>query len=98
MVLRMTGELAGLAERAAGEARRMLDGGRRALRRAAAKAAARAAAGVRDAAAGRRRGRLRRAVDDLAGLLKVTTTIAAQARQRLAGDMPNGACPAGQPA
>ncbi len=91
VVLRMTGELAGLAERAAREARRMLDGGRRALRRAVAKAAALAAAGVRDAAAGRRRGRLRRAVDDLAGLLKVTTTIAAQARQRLAGDMPDGA-------
>ena len=91
VVLRMTGELAGLAERAAREARRMLDGGRRALRRAAAKAAALAAAGVRDAAAGRRRGRLRRAADDLAGLLKVTTTIAAQARQRLAGDMPDGA-------
>jgi transposase, IS5 family len=92
VVLRVTGELAGLAERAAREARRMLDGGRRALRRAAAKVAALAAAGVRDAAAGRRRGRLRRAVDDLAGLLKVTTTIAAQARQRLAGDMPDGAC------
>jgi transposase, IS5 family len=92
VVLRVTGELAGLAERAAREARRMLDGGRRALRRAAAKAAALAATGVRDAAAGRRRGRLRRAVDDLAGLLKVTTTIAAQARQRLAGDMPDGAC------
>jgi len=91
VVGRMTGELAGLAERAAREARRMLDGGRRALRRAAAKAAALAAAGVRDAAAGRRRGRLRRAADDLAGLLKVTTTIAAQAWQRLAGDMPDGA-------
>jgi hypothetical protein len=91
VVLRMTGELAGLAERAAREARRMLANGRRALGRAGAKAAALAAAGVRDAAAGRRRGRLRRAVDDLAGLLEVATTIAAQARQRIAGDMPDGA-------
>ncbi|MGH3409913.1 MAG: transposase, partial [Streptosporangiaceae bacterium] len=48
-------------------------------------------AGHRDAAAGRRRGRLRRAVSDLAGLLEVTRTLAAQARQRLAGDMPGGA-------
>jgi IS5 family transposase len=91
VVLRMTGELAGLAERAAREARRMLANGRRALGRAGVKAAALAAAGIRDAAAGRRRGRLRRAVDDLAGLLKVATTIAAQARQRIAGDMPGGA-------
>ena len=40
----MTGELAGLAERAAAEARRLLDSARRALRRAGAKAAALAAA------------------------------------------------------
>jgi transposase, IS5 family len=91
VVLAMTGELAGLAGRAAREARRMLVNGRRALRRAEVKAAALAAAGLRDAAAGRRRGRLRRAAGDLAGLLKVTTTIAAQARQRIAGDMPGGA-------
>ncbi len=91
VVLRMTRELAGLAERAAREARRMLANGRRALGRAAAKAGALAAAGVRDAAAGRRRGRLRRAADDLAGLLEATRQIAAQARQRIAGDMPAGA-------
>ncbi len=91
VVGRMTGELAGLAERAAAEARRLLANARRALRRAGAKAAALAAAGLRDAAAGRRRGRLRRAVNDLAGLLEVTRTVAAQARQRLAGDMPDGA-------
>ncbi len=88
---RMTGELAGLAARAAREARRLLANARRALRRAGATAAALAAAGVRDAAAGRRRGRLRRAVNDLAELLEVTRTVAAQARQRLAGDMPEGA-------
>jgi IS5 family transposase len=91
VVGRMTGELAGLAERAAREARRLLGNARRALCRAEAKAAALAAAGLRDAVAGRRRGRLRRAVNDLAGLLEVTRTVAAQARQRLAGDMPEGA-------
>jgi transposase, IS5 family len=86
-VARATGELAGLAECAAGEARRLLGNARRALRRADAKAAA----GLADAAAGRRRGRLRRAVTDLAGLLDATRQIAAQARQRLAGTMPAGA-------
>jgi IS5 family transposase len=90
-VLRMTGELAGLAGRAAAEAQPLLANARRALRRAGAKAAALAAAGLKDAAAGRRRGRLRRAVSDLAALLEVTRTIAAQTRQRLAGDMPDGA-------
>jgi transposase, IS5 family len=89
-VLRVTGELAGLADRAAADARRLLANARRALRRAEAKAAALAAAGGRDAAAGRRRGRLRRAVNDLAGLLEATGRIAAQARQRLAGDTPAG--------
>ena len=52
VVLAVTGELAGLAERAAREARRLLGNGRRALRRARARAAALAAAGIRDAAAG----------------------------------------------
>lgn len=88
---RVTAELAALAGRAASDARRLLVNARRALRRAEAKAAALAGAGVRDAAAGRRRGRLRRAVNDLAGLLEVTRTVAAQARQRLAGTMPDGA-------
>src|SRR5271170_5090033 len=60
-VTRVTGELAGLAGRAAADARRLLANARRALRRAEAKAAALAAAGGRDPAAGRRRGRLRRA-------------------------------------
>ena len=91
VVARVTGELAGLAERAAADARRLLGNARRALRRAEARAAALAAAGVRDAAAGRVRGRLRRAVNDLAGLLKAAKTVAAQARQRLAGTMPDGA-------
>jgi IS5 family transposase len=90
-VARATGELAELAGRAAADARRLLANACRALRRAEAKAAALAAAGLKDAAAGRRRGRLHRAVNDLAGLLEVTVQIAAQARQRLAGTMPDGA-------
>jgi IS5 family transposase len=84
---RATGELAVLAGLAARQARRLLANARRALRRAQ----ARAAAGLADAAAGRRRGALRRAVNDLAALLKATGQITAQARQRLAGTMPQGA-------
>jgi IS5 family transposase len=91
VVARMTGELASLAGRAAAGARRLLANARGALRRAQDKAGRLAAAGLRDAAAGRRRGRLRRAVKDLAELLEVTRQIAAQARQRLAGTMPDGA-------
>jgi transposase, IS5 family len=91
VVGRMTGELAGLAERAAIEAQRLLANARRALRRAEARATALAAAGLTDAAAGRRRGRLRRAVNDLAALVQAASQIAAQARQRLAGAMPDGA-------
>jgi IS5 family transposase len=87
----VTGELAVLAERAARDSRRLLASARQSLRRAGAKAAALAAAGNRDAAAGRRRGRLRRAVNDLAELLQTTTRIAAQARQRIAGVTPDGA-------
>src|SRR4051812_10447882 len=76
-VRRITGELAELAERAAGDAERLLANARRALRRARSQAADLAAVGGRDAAAGRRRGRLRRAVDDLAELLTATRAIAA---------------------
>jgi IS5 family transposase len=90
-VRRITGELAELAERAAADAGRLLANARRALRRATAKAADLAAAGGRDAAAGRRRGRLRRAVDDLAELLDTTRRIAEQTRQRVAGIVPDGA-------
>jgi IS5 family transposase len=90
-VQRITGELAGLAERAAADAERLLANARRALRRAQAKAAELAAVGGRDAAAGRRRGRLRRAVNDLTELLEATRRVAAQGRQRLAGLTPDGA-------
>ena len=50
-----------------------------------------AARGERDAAAGRRRGRLVRAVNDLTDLLDATRQIAAQTRQRIAGITPDGA-------
>jgi len=90
-VQRITGELAGLAEHAAADAQRLLVNAGRALRMAQGKAEQLAARGERDAAAGRRRGRLRRAVNDLAELLDVTRRIAAQTRQRLAGTTPAGA-------
>ena len=90
-VRRITGELAGLADRAAADAERLLANARTALCRATARAAELAAAGVRDAAAGRRRGRLHRAVSDLADLLEVTRRVAAQTRQRLSGIIPDGA-------
>ncbi len=90
-VARITGELAELAERAAGDAERLLANAGRALARAQAKAQALAAAGGKDAAAGRRRGRLRRAVNDLTRLLAATRQVAAQTRQRLAGITPAGA-------
>jgi transposase, IS5 family len=60
VVRRVTGDLAGLAERAARDAERLLANTRQALRRAQARTADLAAAGIHDAAAGRRRGRLRR--------------------------------------
>jgi len=90
-VQRITGELAGLAERAAADAQRLLANARRALRRAQAKAEQLAAAGGHDPAAGRRRGRLRRAVNDLTDLLDATRRIVAQARLRVAGITPDGA-------
>ncbi|MGH3674285.1 MAG: ISNCY family transposase [Mycobacterium sp.] len=90
-VLVMTGELADLAQAAVGDAHRLLNNARRALRRAQLKAAERAEAGVRDPAAGRRRGRLARAVGDLSKLLEATTRIIGQTRQRIAGTTPEGA-------
>jgi IS5 family transposase len=92
-VRRVTGELADLAETAAKDAGRVLVNARRALRRARAKAKPQRANGSSEgaAAAGRRRGRLARAVDDLTDLVAATRQIAAQTRQRLAGVTPNGA-------
>jgi len=90
-VLAMTGELADQAQATVGEAHRLLSNARRALRRAQAKAAELAEAGGHDPAAGRRRGRLARAVNDLSTLLEATTQIIGQTRQRIAGMTPDGA-------
>jgi IS5 family transposase len=94
-VRRVTGELADLAEAAVRDAERLVLNAKRALRRARTKAADQRAAGHCEpstmAAAGRRRGRLARAVDDLEELLTATRQIAAQTRQRIAGQTPDGA-------
>lgn len=90
-VLKSTGELAGLAQTAVREAERLLVNAKRAVRRAKATAAALRARGEQDAAAGRRRGRLVRAVNDLEKLLAATRQIAAQTRQRVSGHTPAGA-------
>jgi transposase, IS5 family len=87
VVRRRNAELADLAETAAAEAERLLANAKRALRAARKKAADLAAAGGKDAAAGRRRGRLARAVNDLTQLLEATRLIAAQ----IAGVTPDGA-------
>ena len=46
---------------------------------------------MHDPVAGRRRGRLARAVNDLSDLLEATAKIVGQARQRIAGITPDGA-------
>jgi transposase, IS5 family len=75
-IARVTGELVGLAETAAAQAATVLRNGRRALPRAL---------------SGRMRGRLRRALGELAVTIQRTTTIVAQARSRLAGQLPDSA-------
>jgi IS5 family transposase len=74
-VLRITGELADLAARAARDAAPVLRNARRALAKAT----------------GRRAGQLRRAVDELATTLQRTATVLVQTRSRLAGVMPDSA-------
>ena len=91
VVRRKNAELADLAQTAAREAQRLLTNAKRALRVARKKAADLAAAGQQDAVAGRRRGRLARAVNDLTDLLEATRRIADQTRQRVAGVTPAGA-------
>jgi IS5 family transposase len=91
VVRRITGELAKLAELSAADAERLLLNARRALRRASTRAAERTAGGVGDPGVGRRRGRLRRAVNDLTGLVAATRRIVAQTRERLTGTTPEGA-------
>jgi transposase, IS5 family len=73
---RVTGELAGLAEKTAADAVAVLRNGRRAIPKAL---------------SGRVRGRLRRALDDLVTAIERTGTIVAQTRTRLAGQVPDGA-------
>jgi transposase, IS5 family len=75
-VRRTTGELADLAETTAAEAEHLLVNAKRSLRRAVAKA--QKPRGERDAAAGRRRGRLARAITDLEELVTAARQIAAQ--------------------
>src|SRR6266545_1508870 len=71
VVRQATAALARLASRSAADAQAVLRNARRALR----------------TATGRRGGQLRRAVNDLAATVKVTTVVAAQARSRFAGDV-----------
>jgi transposase, IS5 family len=75
VVAEATAALAGLAETSARDAQAVLRNARRALR----------------TAAGRRAGQLRRAVTELATTLDVTAVVAAQARSRPAGVMPDAA-------
>jgi transposase, IS5 family len=74
-IRRVTGELAGLAGKTAAQAAGVLRNGRRAVPRAP----------------GRMRGRLRRALDELAVTIERTGAIIAQTRTRLAGQVPDGA-------
>jgi transposase, IS5 family len=75
-ICRVTGELAGLAGKAAAQAAAVLRNGRRALPKAL---------------SGRVRGRLRRALDELAVTIERTATIVAQTRSRIAGQLPQSA-------
>jgi IS5 family transposase len=74
-VRRITGELAGIAETAMGEAVAVIRNARRALR----------------AATGQRKGRLHRAINALTTLIRRTEHVVAQTRSRLAGVMPESA-------
>jgi transposase, IS5 family len=74
-VLRITGQLADIAEAAMTDAQAVVRNARRGLSRAT----------------GRRRGRLHRAINDLATLLTRTEQVVCQTRSRLAGVMPDSA-------
>jgi transposase, IS5 family len=75
-IRRVTSQLADLAEKTVAQAGAVLRNGRRA---------------VPKALTGRMRGRLRRALEELATAIERTGTIVAQARTRLAGQTPHGA-------
>jgi transposase, IS5 family len=74
-VLRITGQLADIAQAAMADARAVLRNARRGLR----------------TATGQRRGRLHRAVNELSSLLERTQQVVSQTRSRLAGVMPDSA-------
>jgi transposase, IS5 family len=74
-VRRITGELAGIAEQAMGEAAVVIRNARRALR----------------TATGHRKGRLHRAITDLETMARYAERVVAQTRSRLAGVMPESA-------
>ena len=76
MIGRVTVELADLATKTAAEAAVVLRNGRRALPKAI---------------SGRMRGRLRRALDELAVTIERTAKIVAQTQSRLAGQLPDSA-------
>ena len=76
VIARVTGELAGLADKTAAQATAVARNGRRA---------------VPKAISGRVRGRLVRALDELAVTIARTAQVVAQARTRLAGQTPQGA-------
>ena len=76
MIARVTGELADLAKTAAAEAAAVLRNGRPALPAALSE---------------RMRGRLRRALDELAETIGRAATIVAQTRSRLGGQLPDSA-------
>jgi transposase, IS5 family len=75
-IARLTGELADLAEKTAAQAAAVLRNGRRAVPRAL---------------SGRVRGRLRRALGELAVTIERTAQVVAQTRSRLAGQLPESA-------
>jgi hypothetical protein len=75
-IRRVTGDLADLAEGVAAQAAAVLRNGRRAIPKAL---------------SGRMRGRLRRALGELAVTIERTAVLVAQARSRLAGQMPDAA-------
>jgi transposase, IS5 family len=75
---RLTGELAALAQKAAAEAAAVVRNGRRA---------------VKKALSGRVRGRLVRALDELAVTIERTAQVVTQTRSRLAGQLPAPATP-----
>ena len=76
VIRRVTGELAGLAEKSAAQAAAVVRNGRRA---------------VPKAVSGRMRGRLVRALDELTVTIERTAQVVAQARIRVAGQTPDGA-------